>query len=625
VIVTEDRRAERGFGALRQFFRLLTRHKLLVVLPIIIGIVGGNLIFVMTPKHYVATAVVALDVRKVTVAPMDMVVSQLPQEHPALKTELDILASRSMAESVIQRLGTQTLAPPLAPTARSISDSEKERQALVDRLIDGLQVSNDGRSYTIYISFTASDPVFAAKIANSYAEEYFARQTMVKLNAVRAASEWLGKKVEELRRKLDASERASDDFKQKNLNEVQREVAANRFLYEGFLKRYKATIEQEDLASTEAQLISEAQPPNRPSTPKLLPFMALGIFLGAATGISTAFLWEHFDDRIWSAATLEERSELPVLGALPSPRWQAMSQPRWLAMMLRWLATRQPRWLATRQPRWLAMRSPRWLAMMSFQHPAWSADADYGAWLQRLQAVLRFSPATRDAKVIAVTSALQGEGKTFVSIALARAFAATGASALVIGADLHRPALAERLHLKASFSWGEALAGKKSIDDIVQQDQESNISVIAADASQVAPMALFTAPAFEDLIASLRERYDRIIIDTPPVAASADTAMLGAIADVTILVVRWRATTYTAVVEALRQMALYSLPVAGIVLNQLDPRATARYAPSPRRVASREIAALRTPPQKRQAPRFIAVRGSRDQAKPATTDMPGSA
>lgn len=539
MIVTEDAHAERSFSALGQFFCLVRRHKLLVVLPIIIGIVGGALIFMMTPKRYIATAVVALDVRKVTVAPLDMVASRLPQEIPALRTEIDILGSRSMAERVIKRLGSQTLTPLLAPPpdtgrlaeliggtraalpALSVSDSDKDRQSLVDHLINGLQISNDGRSFTIYIAFTDTDPVFAAKIANSYAEQYVGR------------------------------------------------------------------------AVPEAQLISAAQPPNRPSTPKLIPLMALGIFLGTAAGIGTAFLRELFDDRIWSAATLEERSELPVLGALPSPLWLNLRQPRWVAMM--------PRWFVIRQPRWRAVRLPR--------HPTWSADADYDAWLQRLHAVLRFSPATRDAKVLAVTSALQGEGKTFVSIALARAFAAAGSSALVVGADLYRPALAERLHLKASFSWEEVIAGKKSINDIVQRDQESNISVIAADASQVAPMALFTTPAFEALIASLRERYDRIIIDTPPVAASADTAILSVIADVTILVVRWRATTYSAVVEALHQMALYSLPVAGIVLNQLDPRATARYAPGPRRATYRGIAALGTPPQERQAPHFIAVRG----------------
>ncbi len=472
MIVADDLKERRDFGVLRHLRELAWRQKVLVIAPIVIGAVAGALLFETATKQYVATAVVVLDVRKVTVAPLEMVVSRLPQDNPAIKTEIDVLSSRSMAENVIQRIGVENLAPLLPPPAGSGSD-DHYRQALVDGLTGGLQINNDGRSFTINISYTASDPVFAALIANAYAEQYFVHQTTVKLNAVRTASEWLGKKVEELRRKLETSERAVDKLSAKNLNELQREVAANRSLYESFLTRYKSTIEQEDLAGPEAQLVSEARPPGRTSTPKLMPLMALGIFLGAATGLCAAFLREHLDDRVWSPGTLEERCGIPVLGALPLPHSKRVRWPSWTPFWIR-----------------------RWQ-----RHPNSPASRGYNPALQKLQAALRFSPGTRDARVVAITSPSQGDGKTFVSIALARAISAAGSSVLIVAADLHRPALGERMQVDTACSWEDIIARKISIEDIVQKDPELNVSLINATCLHMAPLTIFTSVAFENLIA----------------------------------------------------------------------------------------------------------------------------
>lgn len=588
MIITGEAQGPREAAASARFWGLFGRHWPLLAIAIVIGAIGGISLFTTTTKRYVATAVVALDARKVTVAPEDSVVSRLPDDNPALRTEIDVIESRSMAATVVEKLGIGTFGPLLAAPAsprRTDSDAKQYNRALIDRLIGGLQVSNDGRSLTIYISFTASDPVFAAKIANAYAKEYLDHQTAIKLNAIRSASEWLGTKVDELRRKLERSERAVDNNDVKNLNELEREVEANRSIYDSFLKRYKATIEQEDLAGPEAQLISEAEPPSRPSTPKILPLLALGIFVGAAGGVGAAFARDYFDDRVWSAAGLEERTGLPIWGALPVYHVPTRNYAAWRS---------------------------GWLARLQRHLPVPPVDDDHA--LQRLQAVLRLAPATSKAKVIAVTSALQREGKTSVSIALARAFAAAGDLALVVGIDGHGAALAERLHLQFSLSWTQILTGARPIDDVVQWDP-SGISIIAADTSSAGPKALFSSPAFKTLIARLCERYDRIIIDTPPIVSSADSAIVGAAADVMILVVRWRKTTYAAVTQALRQMTLCSLPAAGIVLSQPAARQPARAASLPIAApVSRNGLVERLRPAT-QVLRFGAVSGGRDAAK----------
>jgi len=537
-------------GGLRRLYQLLRRWRLLVLGSILIGVAGGISMFAMTTKLYVATAVVVLDVRKVSVAPLDLVISRLPQDNPAIKTEIDVLGSRSMAEGVIQRVGINNFGMLLARSRDSTE--EHYRQALIDAVTSGVQVSNDGRSFTIYISYTASDPVFAARIANAYAEQYFAHQTAVKLDAIRTASEWLGRKVEELRRKLEVSERAVDTPGIRNLNELQRDVAANRILYESFLTRYKATIEQQDLAAPEAQLVSEARPPSRHSTPKFLPYLALGIFVGAACGISAAFLREHFDNSIGSLAKLQALYGLPILGTLPTVRRQRVRRPSWLSY---------------------------WSARLRRRSGIFAANDEFEPSLQKLQAALRFSRSTRDARIIAITSPAPGDGKTFASISLARAISASGLSALLIGGEPVRLALSGRLRAKTAHSWDRIIQGAEPFEEFVEKDPGSDLHFIAADCSG-SSMALFTSSAFEQLLASLRKRYDRIIIDTPPITQSAETAVLGTLADVTVLVLRWRTTTYRLLRDALHQLSLCSLRVGGLVLNHIDTHSEIYFSAS---------------------------------------------
>ncbi|MFC7053948.1 GumC family protein [Hansschlegelia quercus] len=455
-------------------------HWRVLAATIALGAATGAIVFAATPNRYVAEAVVALDARKVQVITLDSVVSRLPQDSPVLRTELDLIASRSMAEKVVDRLGLADAAPadksetswaswwdsppPSGGEARSF------RAKAVDGLVSRLRVNNDGRSYTIFIYFDAADPAFAAKAVNAYAAVYLEHQIAVQTQATQSASDWLGVKVAELGTKLEASEGAVEDFRRQanlmeangvtsegqrlaginvelaaarsqragaearlsaardlgpeglqnasftealgspsiqalrsraaeigrdigeieaagasmsadlpaqriqlaavrtqidgeialvlaslanevevarrkekaletetakieaavaresagrvQLNKLQREAVANRTIYESFLNRYKQTIEQQGLASPDATLLSSAEVPTRPASPRLLPLLALGMAVGALVGAGLAKLrggprpepsdWSTPQDNLeayppWGAEPLKQR------------------------------------------------------------------------------------------------------------------------------------------------------------------------------------------------------------------------------------------------------------------------------------------------------------------------------
>lgn len=224
--------------------QLIRRRKAVLLIPMAAGVAVGFIGYSTAPWSFVSEAVLVLDVRRVQAFPTESVISPLPQENPVLRTEIDVITSRMMAQRVIQRLQTEGITAHEAdPTRSYVSDWRNQVAALfsgaayaqrtipspvvgdvmpgaerrqTDLLISNLRVSNDERSYTIFISYRAPDPVYAATVANAYAQAYLDHQIGVQQTATRRVSDWLGEKLVTLRADVEASEKMAEDFRQKS-------------------------------------------------------------------------------------------------------------------------------------------------------------------------------------------------------------------------------------------------------------------------------------------------------------------------------------------------------------------------------------------------------------------------
>ncbi len=219
MIVPQPRREAEQGRRLRDALGVLRRRRRWVIVCTLGAATLAAAHLAARTTRWTAEAVLALDARKVQVLPLDTVVSRLPQESPVLRTELDVIASRGMAERVLEKMGEA--APPDAERSlRSrlfgTSDAAIEdpgRRAAVDDLLDGLRVSNDGRSFTIVIAYNHVDPVRAADVANAFAEVYLEQITAAQTSATRDAGEWLGRRLDALRRRLEISENNVQAFR----------------------------------------------------------------------------------------------------------------------------------------------------------------------------------------------------------------------------------------------------------------------------------------------------------------------------------------------------------------------------------------------------------------------------
>jgi capsular exopolysaccharide synthesis family protein len=213
--------------------------------------------------------------------------------------------------------------------------------------------------------------------------------------------------------------------------------------------------------------------------------------------------------------------------------------------------------------------------LVSFVAPG-STEADQYRGLRHSVERLR---RTSGFQVFAVTSATAGEGKTITTLNLAGALAqAPNARVLVVGADLHRPMLSEYFGLPQLRSPGFAdlIADRdQRPEQVIRRLDSLNLSVLPAGAARISPYEVLASPRVEELLTLLRQQFDYVLVDAPPVIPCADCRLLGDRIDGFLVVVAAHRTPRTTVEEALRLLA--PARIVGVVLNGDDRPAQPYY------------------------------------------------
>ncbi len=225
------------------------------------------------------------------------------------------------------------------------------------------------------------------------------------------------------------------------------------------------------------------------------------------------------------------------------------------------------------------------LASIGFDNDIRSSPllTDLGGFAARTEAFrllrtnLQFIDLDQRARVLVVTSAVPGEGKTMTSTNLAVALAQTGRTVLIIDADLRRPRVASTLGVDPAIGLTTALVGKTQIEDAIQVHEASGLHVLASGAKPPNPTEILQSRVTHDLIRRLRQSYDMIIIDAPPLLPVADASVLTNLADGSILIVRHGQTTRDQVNEAVNRINQVGGRLYGVVVNMVAKRAIGSY------------------------------------------------
>ena len=324
---------------------------------------------------------------------------------------------------------------------------------------------------------------------------------------------------------------------QVGLRELERQADSNKTLYEDFLNRFKQTSAQEDIQQPDARLIATARVPGGPSYPRPTLFIAI-VFLGSiVVGVAAAFGIERLDNGFRTGEQIERIAHVTPLGLVPmltsgeKPQDEVISRP----------------------------------------------VSAYAEAIRTIRTALRYSDVDNPPKVVLVTSALPDEGKSVFSLSLARSVAFSGGRALLIDCDLRRPSVAKQLKADVKTNVLSLFEPNADFKSAVHVDEVSGMHFLPSVSGTANPQDLLGSKQFRSLVERMRNHYDLIVLDTPPVLAVSDALILSHIADTTMFLVRWGRTARPVVLGALKSFRQNGGNLAGIVLSRVDFRRHATY------------------------------------------------
>lgn len=624
---------------LRQYWRVVTRYKWGILgLAFAITVLATLIVFTIRPV-YSASTTLLIEQNRAKVVTIQEVYDLDSGNKEYLQTQFEVIKSRDLAARVVRQLkldenpefssdNTDDEKSGFAIDWRSwlpqghaenpLLPEEQKFGRVVDAFIKSLSVEPVRNTQLVKISFESHDARLAATVSNAMAQAYIDSQMEARIAMTEQAASWLTQRLGSLKTTLEQSEQRLQDYREKNdlvetgeignssilalnakqmqditerviaaqfnlstisqrygpkhpayqqaqldlaeaqqamqvarstamavsrkqfgFQELMREVETNRNLYDTFFTRIKEANETRQLETANARVVDPAVTPDRPVKPLKGLTMALAFVLSLMLGVMLAFLLDYLDSTFKGADDVEARLGVPMLGLLPIARRKLEQGAK-------------PLFLDSDQQGFAeAVRTVRTGVVLS------GLDASH--------------------QIVVVTSSVPGEGKTTTSVNLALAMGQME-RVLLIDADMRRPTIAKTLGIPGSSpGLSNLVAGTAEAEQCIHHHEEGNIDILTAGLIPPNPLELLSSRRFRDVLASLAEKYDRIVIDSAPTLAVSDALVLATQANAVIYVVKSDSTAFHSARNGIQKLQRVKAPLTGVVLNQVNLSKASKY------------------------------------------------
>ena len=320
------------------------------------------------------------------------------------------------------------------------------------------------------------------------------------------------------------------------MHELERTAAVNKSLFEDFLQKAKITDEQATFQARDVRVITPAQPGGQ-SFPNSRRVLLMALCAGLGLGIGGAFAMEKLKAGFTTPREVEVSLGVPVLASVRQLKKTQLA------------------------------KDGKSVAVPFYQmhYPLSSFSESF----RTLRSSILMSDVDQPPKVIHFTSARPGEGKTTIAMSVAISAAFAGLKVVLVDADLRRPGASRLLKLEQEKGLVDLLVGGAVVENVLRYHKDLKLMIIPAGSKSLTPSDVLGSERMKMLIGRLKETFDYVVLDTPPVGPVSDAVIVANIADKTVVVVQWAATPRELVETTLKQLSTHKR-VAGVVFNSVN-------------------------------------------------------
>jgi len=323
-------------------------------------------------------------------------------------------------------------------------------------------------------------------------------------------------------------------------NILKREADTNKELYKGLLQRMKEAGVSAGIMASNIQVVDQAELPTSPYKPNKRLNLLLGAVVGLFLGVGLAFFFEYLDNTVKTPEDVEQMIRLPSFGMVPE--------------------------ISSERRKKLDKGASYPVELITFGHPKSMLAEAY----RNIRTSILLSFSEKPPKKIVITSPNPVEGKTTTVINTAIALSQTGAQVLIVDTDLRKPRVHKVFDQENGVGLSNFLSGHAELDSIIKKTEIPNLYYIPSGPIPPNPSELVSSNRFKNMVASLGERFDHLILDSPPVLGFADSMILSTSVDGVILVVLGGKTPRETLQRAKEVLHQVNAKILGVVINRID-------------------------------------------------------